>query len=313
MRCGPETVPERCLLIQRVSTPQPRCLSRGFDKPYEYTAPAAHSQHGAMETPLDQDHGRSPNTPVVPGLVSIVMPAYNAVEFLAESVRSAQQQTYRNWELLLIDDASSDGTLQLAHEFARDEPRIRVAALPENGGVANARNAGIAMARGQYLAFLDSDDLWLPNKLEAQLSFMRASNVGFCFSSYRRFNLETSRSTFVLAPRRIGYPQLLTGNPIGCLTVVLDRTKLPPFAMPPVPHEDYVTWLGLLKQGHFAYGIQEELARYRITPHSLSGKKMKSAGWTWNIYRNVEHFNLIKSLWYFGRHMSRAVWIRLFR
>jgi teichuronic acid biosynthesis glycosyltransferase TuaG len=245
-------------------------------------------------------------------LVSIVMPAHNSRESLSESVRSVLAQTYSDWELIIVDDASRDGTLALARQFAVDHPRIRVLPLEQNVGVAEARNRGISAARGQYLAFLDSDDLWLPDKLQIQIDFMRSSGAGFSFAQYRRIGLDGSLSQPVKVPRSVSYEGLLRGNSIGCLTVAIDRYQIPEVSMPKIKHEDYVTWLKILKQGHIAYGIPQDLARYRVTSSSVSSDKRQAASWTWNIYRRVEGLSLLKSAWCFLHYTARAVYIRQF-
>jgi len=247
-----------------------------------------------------------------PGLVSVVMPAHNSQGSLSESVQSVLSQTYGDWELIIVDDASCDGTSALARQFASDDARIRVLSLAQNVGVAEARNCGINAACGQYLAFLDSDDLWLPNKLQIQIDFMRSSGAGFSFAQYRRIDRDGSLSNPVKVPRSVSYEGLLRGNSIGCLTVAIDRYRIPEVSMPKISHEDYVTWLKILKRGHIAYGIPHDLARYRVTTSSVSSDKRRSASWTWNIYRRVEGLSLLKSAWCFLHYTARAIYIRQF-
>ena len=246
------------------------------------------------------------------GLVSIIMPAHNSEGSLADSVQSVVAQVYRDWELIIVDDASRDGTLPLANQLASIEPRIRVVPLEQNVGVAEARNRGINSARGQYLAFLDSDDLWLPNKLETQIGFMGSTGAGFSFAQYRRIGRDGSLSNPVKVPRSVSYEGLLRGNSIGCLTVAIDRYQIPEVSMPKIKHEDYVTWLKILKRGHVAYGISQDLARYRVTSSSVSSDKRRSASWTWNIYRRVEGLSLVKSAWCFLHYTARAIYVRQF-
>jgi teichuronic acid biosynthesis glycosyltransferase TuaG len=246
------------------------------------------------------------------GLVSVVMPAHNSENSLTESVQSVLAQTYHDWELIIVDDASRDSTLTQARRFASDDPRIRILPLEQNVGVAEARNRGINAAIGQYLAFLDSDDLWLPNKLETQIDFMRSSGTGFSFAQYRRIGRDGSLSNPVRVPRSVSYEGLLRGNSIGCLTVAIDRYQIPEISMPRIKHEDYVTWLKILRQGHIAYGIPQDLARYRVGSSSVSSDKRRSASWTWNIYRRVEGLSLIKSAWCFMHYTARAIYVRQF-
>lgn len=224
---------------------------------------------------------------MVDGLVSVIMPAYNAEKYIKEAIQSVIGQTYEKWELIIVDDASTDGTVAIVQECAAKDNRINLICISKNGGVANARNVAIKIAKGRFLAFLDSDDLWLPEKLERQLEFMREKNYAFSFHGYRHFSEKGVCNKQVIIPDVLCYDDALCGNYIGCLTVCLDRTKLKPFTMPKARHEDYITWLNILKDnGICAYGLQEDLARYRIgNGGTVSGNKVKSAWWTWLVIR----------------------------
>jgi glycosyltransferase involved in cell wall biosynthesis len=246
-----------------------------------------------------------------PGLVSVIMPAYNKQETLAESAESVIKQTFARWELLIIDDASRDETLEIAQRLAPQDSRIRVIHLSQNRGVANARNAGLAAALGQYVAFLDSDDLWEPEKLQIQVQFMRDRDIGFSFTQYRRFGPNGFRGGSRRVPRFVEYDDLLKGNLIGCLTVMIDRAKIPDISMPEIGHEDYATWLKILRDGHTAWGIQRDLAKYRISSASVSSHKGRSAVWTWRIYREMEKLSLLRSVWCFALYSARAFFTRL--
>ena len=261
---------------------------------------------------MDESSGRISNfsREWVPNLVSIVMPAHNREEVMAESITSVLAQSFQQWELLIVDDASTDQTLSVAREFASSDTRILVIHLPENGGAANARNVGIHAARGQYLAFLDSDDLWLPNKLHDQMHFMRRNNIGFSFCRYRRFNADGRMGPIVRISNVVGYQRLLRNNVIGCLTVMIDRTKIAPFTMTPGGYEDYFAWLQILKCGQLAWGLQEDLARYRVSTNSISGNKLRSAVLTWKTYRNLERLSLPLALWCFGNYIVRSLYSR---
>jgi teichuronic acid biosynthesis glycosyltransferase TuaG len=223
------------------------------------------------------------------------MPAFNAAPYLRTSVQSVTQQTYQSWELLVADDASQDDTLRIALELSCLDHRIKVVPLPRNGGVALARNAAIERATGEYLAFLDSDDQWLPEKLQVQTEYMKSTGAAFSFTSYRRVRGEGVVGPAVAIPDMVDYESLLKGNVIGCLTVMIDRCQIAPFKMPKIGHEDYATWLSILRSGHKAWGLQRDLARYRVSPGSVSGNKGRSATWTWRIYRELEHLSLAES------------------
>ncbi len=241
-------------------------------------------------------------------LVSVVTPAYNAARFISGAIESVQAQTYAGWEMIVVDDCSRDDTPALVEEKAGEDERVRLLRMAENGGAAIARNAAIGAARGRYIAFLDSDDLWLPTKLEEQLAFMRERDAAFSFTSYRR--VDASGRVLgepVPVPERMNYRDLLKNTAIGCLTVVLDRSKTGPLDMGSMrTRQDYVLWFKLLKSGMVAYGLQEDLARYRIVEGSISRNKTKAARTMWYLYRRVEGLNLPYAAWCFLNYASRA-------
>ncbi len=246
----------------------------------------------------------------VRGLVSVIMPAYNSAATIALSNASLMQQTYANWELIVIDDCSLDNTAKIAEDIAVRDPRVRVIRKAHNEGVALARNTGLGVAKGQYVSFLDSDDLWMPDKLSIQVQFMDENRAAFSFTSYSRFTKEGFVSAPVSIPKQVDYADLLYGNVIPCLTVLIDRTLVGHVEMSNVRHEDYATWLNLLRSGHRAYGIQLNLAQYRVSTNSTTANKLKSALWTWRIYREHEHFSWLRSWWCFMRYAARSVHIR---
>lgn len=241
-------------------------------------------------------------------LVSIIMPAYNAEKYIEEAIQRVIEQTYEKWELIVVDDASTDSTAAIAQAFADQDKRIRLIRLSANGGVANARNVAMENAKGRFLAFLDSDDLWLSEKLERQLSFMREKNCAFSFHSYRHFSEKEVSNKLVSIPEVLCYEDALCGNHIGCLTVCLDRTKLKPFIMPKARHEDYITWLNILKDNSIcAYGLKEDLARYRIgNGGTVSSNKVKSAWWTWLVIRG-QGLNIYRSIWFMYYYIKNGV------
>lgn len=236
-------------------------------------------------------------------LVSVIMPVHNAQDYLSETVNSVLCQTYKNLEIILVDDASSDSSRKLIQEYERLDERVKSVLLDENCGVANARNEGIKKAKGRFIAFLDSDDLWKERKLEKQIKFMLDNNYAFTFTGYELMD-ENSKmlGKVVHAKEKVSYNDLLKHNVIGCLTVVIDREKIKNIEMKKIRHEDYSTWLKILKKGHHAYGLDENLASYRTRLNSLSGNKIKSAMWTWNIIRNEEKTPLIKSMFCFTNY-----------
>ena len=245
------------------------------------------------------------------GRISIIMPVYNNLDYIQDSILSVINQTYNNWELIIIDDASNVDIKSAIGQYLK-EYCIIYFKLEENLGVAAARNRGQEIANGQYLAFLDSDDIWHPQKLEKQISFMKKNDIAFSYTQYRHFSEKDKyEGKLIDVKERVTYKELLKGNIIGCLTVVIDREKIKNIMMRSERHEDYILWLQILKSGYEAYGLKEDLARYRISSNSLSGNKFKSAIWTWRIYRNIEKLNLWESLYYFLHYLLRGVLKRL--
>jgi teichuronic acid biosynthesis glycosyltransferase TuaG len=243
-------------------------------------------------------------------VVSIITPAYNASRFIQESVKSVQAQTYSYWELIIVDDCSTDDTIKKIRQEMKLDSRIRLIELEKNSGPAHARNIAINAAKGTYLAFLDCDDLWLPNKLERQLQFMKTNNAAFTYSDYRIMNENGDKSEVVIrVPQKMEYKDLLKNTIIGTLTVMLDKKALGKVQMPLFRDcsEDYGLWLSILSKGICAYGINEELAVYRKCENSLSSNKLKSALKTWNTYRKAEKINVPSSIWYFANYSLHAL------
>ena len=233
-------------------------------------------------------------------LVSIITPAYNAAAYIAETIESVLAQTYTNWEMLIVNDCSKDNTAEIVQSYAAKDKRIKLINLKQNSGAAAARNTAIQNAKGRYIAFLDSDDLWKKEKLQKQIQFMQRNGYAFTFTSYEHFK-ETKENiqNQVQIPKSLNYNQALKGNQIGCLTVMLDKKQIPNIHFTTQKHEDYILWLNILKQGITAYGIQESLALYRTgNSKSISGNKLQSALWTWKVYRESQEFSMLKSAYY---------------
>lgn len=251
--------------------------------------------------------GVAPGTLPEP-LVSVITPAYNAARFLEDTLRSVAEQTFGGWEMLVVDNGSTDATPEIVRRWAADDPRIRLLSETSRRGPAPARNLALRQARGRYVAFLDSDDLWLPHKLEVQIEFMRARGSAFTFAAHSYID-ESGRPTgrTIAAPQRVDYRALLKNTIIGCLTVMLDRTRTGPLEMPDLPqHEDLVLWLRLLKSGLVAHGIPEVLALYRMVGSSASRNKARSARRMWRVYRRVERLPLPYAAWCFAHYAWNA-------
>lgn len=234
-------------------------------------------------------------------LVSIITPCWNAADFVAATIASVAAQEFQDWEHIIVDDASSDGTVALLNEHSARDPRIKVIALSDNGGAAVARNEAIDAARGRFIAFLDADDLWLPNKLAVQIDYMLKTGTPFTFSSYQVIDEQGNQRGTVTVPPRVTYGQILRNNTIGCLTAVYDTQYFGKVKMPLIrKRQDLGLWLRLLKRGSNAEGLSEILAQYRIRPGSISHNKAIAARFTWELYRNVEKLPLPIAVYYFS-------------
>lgn len=240
--------------------------------------------------------------------VSVVMPAYNAAATLRASMDSVLAQTHADVELLVIDDCSKDATWALIQDAAARETRVVPIKLPQNGGVAAARNAGIEAATGTHIAFLDSDDRWLPDKLALQLAHMRQTGAQISYTAYRRFDESGRALSIVRPPAQVGYADMLKSNRIGNLTGLYD-CAIGDARFERIGHEDYVFWLQLVRRAGIAHRVPtpEPLAEYLVRSGSLSADKRKAAQWQWNIYRNVEGLGPIRAAWYFVHYAAIAV------
>ena len=241
--------------------------------------------------------------------VSIITPVYNSEKFIKDTVESVLKQTYENWEMILVDDCSSDNSENIVKEFLDKDDRIKYIKLEENSGAAIARNKAIEMSTGRFIAFLDSDDIWAYNKLEKQINFMTKNNIGFSFTSYETMKEDgTKTGNIVRAPKIVDYEYLLRNTIIGCLTVVIDKEIVGDIRMPLLrTRQDFATWLSILKKGHKAYGIDEILSSYRLVEGSISSNKVKAAKRNWYVYRNVEKLSFIKSAYVFTGYTYNAI------
>lgn len=242
-------------------------------------------------------------------LVSIITPSYNSARFINDCVSSVLEQTYTNWELIIIDDASDDNSKELISDFASKDNRIKFVFLTENIGAAGARNIALEKAEGRYIAFLDSDDIWKKEKLAKQIDFMQSNNIAFSFSSYEPMS-ENGKEIFkeIKAPLKMSYNSFLKNTIIGCLTVVLDKEKVGDVKMPNLrTSQDMALWLSIMKGGIDAYGIEKSLAYYRIVGNSNTSNKLKVIQGVWKIYREKEKLGYLKSVWCFLNYAFNAV------
>lgn len=250
---------------------------------------------------------------MIEGLVSIIMPSYNASRFIAKSINSVLLQTYSDWELLIVDDCSRDNSVEIARKFADIDERVKIFSLEQNVGAAAARNVAIEQAKGQYIAFLDSDDVWNDNKLKKQLTFMKQNSYAFTFSDYYVMEEDGRRTgNIVRVPASLTYHQYLRNTIIGCLTVIIDRKRTGDFRMPLIKSShDMALWLLIMKRGFKAYGMKEVLAGYRLVSTSNTAKKWKAAKDVWRVYRQIEKLSVWYAAYCFGGYALHAVWKRL--
>ena len=250
------------------------------------------------------------NTP----LVSVITPVFNAAEFLTETIHSVRNQTYCDWEHILVNDGSTDGSAELIKKVAAADSRIHLLELERCGSPALARNRGIESARGKYIAFLDADDLWLPQKLERSVAWMESKSYGFIYHDYRAISRDGKKiGTLIMGPNRLDFQTLHTHRGTGgCLSVVIDREKVPDFEFPyHYQHEDFLGWLRLVKKGHVGYRLPEDLGRYRVSKTSRSGNKIACAVACWRIYRNESNLRFGHALNWWMQYVWRAYWMHL--
>ncbi|MGX7667837.1 glycosyltransferase family 2 protein [Flavobacterium pedocola] len=241
-------------------------------------------------------------------LVSIITPTFNSAAYIAATVESVQKQTHPNWELLIVDDGSSDETVAVVNALCQNESRIKFFPLPQNVGPAKARNVGIENATGAYMTFLDADDIWFPDFIENSIRTIKETGVNFVFSSYKRSNenLEFVYSDFIV-PEKVTYTDILKTNSISCLTAFVHIRALGKKFMPEIrKRQDMGLWLQYLKEIPFAYGIKEPKAIYRIRENSLSRNKKNLIKYQWQFYREVEQLNVLQSAYYMLHWMYRG-------
>ena len=236
-------------------------------------------------------------------LVSIITPCFNSAEYIAETIASVRCQTLSSWEMIIADDCSTDETTNIVISFAKHDSRIKMSRLSKNSGADVARNEAMKLAQGRYVAFLDSDDLWHPNKLAKQLKFMQTNNYVFTFTAYDRMDESGKVLTNVGAPSKVSYFDLLKNTIIGCSTVIYDRGYFGEVTMPAIrKRQDLGLWLKLLKVTDHAHGMSETLTRYRVRKNSVSSNKISAATYNWYLYRQIEGLSFVRSCYYFSNY-----------
>ena len=236
-------------------------------------------------------------------LVSVIMPAYNAEEYISEAVQSVMAQTYTNWELLILDDCSTDSTADKARCFSDLDPRITLYSNPKNIGVALTRNKGMALAKGSWVALLDSDDVWHKDKLEKQLELAKKTGADIVYCSYCLIDKYGKKISEFIVPPVTSYEEMLKSSVISCSTAILCNNSAGKHRFTSGNfHEDYVFWLSLMRNGFEAVGCEEPLSDYRVIEGSRSRNKIKSAKNRWIVYRKVEKLPLKKAFCAFASY-----------
>ncbi|MDR5591383.1 glycosyltransferase family 2 protein [Christiangramia sp. SM2212] len=233
------------------------------------------------------------------GLVSVIMPAFNSEAYITESIQSVINQSHQNWELLVIDDASTDATAEIVKSFSAGDHRIQLLTNSTNSGTHHSRNKGIKAASGVYIAFLDADDLWKPEKLSKQLMVLSKPNVAACFSSYDLIDEKGNHlNKKVQALPILHYEKLLKANYVGNLTGIYNVDILGKVYCPQISkRQDWALWLKVIDEGGPIEGIQESLAVYRIRKNSISTNKLEMLKYNFKVYHNILNFGFFKSIW----------------
>lgn len=238
-------------------------------------------------------------------LVSIITPVYNGSKYIEQCIISVLNQSYKNIEMIIIDDGSTDNSENIIRKYTNNFSFIKYIKSSKNNGIWAARNIGIENAKGRFISFLDADDLYKKDKIKNQINFMLQNKYSFTYTSYDLIDENNKYLNKTIEAKEYeDYESLLNGNNIGCLTVMIDRFKInTPIRFENYDHEDFILWLKILKNNNKAYGLNEALSSYRKTNSSISHNKIKAAMWTWNIYINIEKLPLKKALYCFYKYM----------
>lgn len=240
--------------------------------------------------------------------VTVIIPCYNNARRLGEAIASVRAQTFEAWGIIVVDDGSRDRAAVEAVVAAHADLRIRLHTSQVNRGSARSRNIGIRLARADYIAFLDCDDLWEPDKLQLQLKVMQETGAALSCTAYRNESEETGKTSVRVPPLELSYESLLGHNSIGCSTVMLNRSLLGRSYFPNIRmRQDFAHWLKVLQAGHVAIGIPEVLTTRRTYRESLSANKLHAACYTWRMYREIMGFNRLRALYHFSTYLRRGV------
>lgn len=230
-------------------------------------------------------------------LVSIITPTYNCAKFIARTLDSVQAQTYKNWEMIIVDDRSQDNTKEIVEGYMKDDPRIQYHLLDVNSGAAVARTTAMSLAKGSYMAFLDSDDIWMPDKLERQIRWMNNNGYAFSCTAYEQIDEDDNLlNRTIKTIKKTDYNRLLLDCPVGNSTVVYDVERMGKFEVPNIrKRNDDALWLQMLKKEKYIWGMPDVLMKYRIRQNSISSNKFKVIKYHWILYRQIEHLSVVRS------------------
>lgn len=234
------------------------------------------------------------------GLVSVITPTYNCADFIGETIESVQSQIYQNWEMIIVDDCSTDNTKEVVDKYISKDSRIKYFCLKNNSGAAVARTKAMELASGEYMAFLDSDDIWPEDKLKKQLYFMKEHDVAFTCTAYEQIDENGKPLNKVInTVPKADYNRVLLDCPVGNSTVMYNVEKMGKFEVPNIrKRNDDALWLQMLKREKYVYGLNIVLMKYRIRHNSISSNKFKVIKYHWILYRNIEHLSVARSLFH---------------
>lgn len=234
------------------------------------------------------------------GLISVITPTYNCANFIGETIESVQAQTYQQWEMIIVDDRSTDNTKEIVEEYVKADDRIKYTCLEENSGAAVARTTAMELANGEYMAFLDSDDIWSEDKLEKQLSFMKEQDIAFSCTAYEQIDEKGEPlNRIIRTVPKADYNRVLLDCPVGNSTVMYNVEKMGKFEVPNIrKRNDDALWLQMLKKEKYIYGMEPVLMRYRIRQNSISSNKLKVIKYHWILYRDIEHLSVARSVFH---------------
>ena len=248
-------------------------------------------------------------------LISIIVPVYNCEKYIGQTIESVKNQTYQNFELLIVNDCSTDNSLEEIKNATKNiQDKAKIFNLPQNSGVATARNFALEHAQGEFIAYLDGDDLWEKEKLEKELKFIREKDIAFAYTNFKYLR-QNGFKKVRLFPTKFNYKKALKNTIILTSTVMFDMKKIDKslLKMPNIKRgQDAATWWNILKNGYMAYGLNEYLTVYRRRTDSLSFNKSSAMKRTWNLYRNMENLGFIKALYYWNCYAVNAAMRRIF-